>query len=284
MIQHDSRPKRPGWMPAVAVIALLCAVSALSGCGKKAVVEESKQRWVRIKHVPVEKTRAGHEVPIQAEVVSGPGSEVRAYVFYRAQGEPYQVAEMRLLGPGSYFGSIPPFGRGVKVDYYIEARAGADLITRVPAREKAESFHLLFKGKPNRYILITHVVFIFVALFFFLLSGYLGYKSLKDRRSLLYIPRVAFLGTIAFFIASIPLGMVVAYQTYGKPWTGFPVGTDLTDNKSLGILLYWVVCGVLFRGSLFRRDPSRDLVSMGSMPYVYIVGAAITAVLFLLPH
>jgi hypothetical protein len=266
-------------------ILLLLGLVACVGCGKKEAISESKQRWIRIKHTPLEEAKAARETPLQAEITAGPaGIDVRAYVFYRSQGRPYQIAEMRLLEPGKYFGSIPAHGRGVKVEYYIEAKAGSDLVARVPAREKAEAFQVYFKGRPNRYLLVSHVVVIFIALFFFILSGYLAYRALKDRRSLLYIPRVAFLGTIAFFIASVPLGMAVAYQTYGKPWTGFPFGSDLTDNKSLGILVYWAVCGFLYRGSLFRKDPSRDLVSMATMPYVHIAGAIITVVLFLIPH
>jgi hypothetical protein len=265
-------------------IVLLVTLSLLSGCGKKAVIEESKQRWVRIKHTPLSEVRAGRETPVHAEITSGPGSEITAFIFYRSSGKAYQVAEMRRLEPGRYFGSIPPQGRGAKVQYYLEARAGSDLVVRVPARVKAEGFEVYSKGRPNRYLLVAHVVFIFIALFFFLFSGYLAFRALQHRRSLLYIPRVAFLGTIAFFIASIPLGMVVAYQTFGKPWTGFPVGTDLTDNKSLAILIYWVVCAFLYRGSLFRKDPSTDLMSMGTLPYVHMAGAVITAVLFLLPH
>ena len=270
---------------ALATAVALLALVVSAGCDKKAVVEEAKQHWVKIKHTPLKEIKAGSETPLQAEITSGeaPGS-LRALIFYRTQGRPFQVAEMTLLEAGRYFGYLPPQPVGASLEYYIEAKAGETIVARVPSRATAEAFAVPVKGTPNRYVLISHIVFIFIGLFFFIFSGYLGYKSLKDRRTLLYIPRVAFLGTITFFIASIPLGMVVAYQTYGKPWTGFPVGRDLTDNKSLAILLYWVVCGFLYRGSLFRKDPSRDLLSMGAMPYVHIAGAIITAVLFALPH
>jgi hypothetical protein len=270
--------------------ALVCAVlvtalAASFGCGRKAVVEEAKDHWVKIKHTPLKEVKAGQETTLEAEISSGaaPG-DLRVLVFYRTGGLPFQPTEMTLLEPGRYFGYLPAQFRGAKLEYYIEAKAGETIVARVPARLKAEAFSVAVKGTPNRYLLITHVALIFVALFFFIFSGYLGYKALKDRRTLLYIPRVAFLGTIIFFIASIPLGMVVAYQTFGIPWTGFPVGRDLTDNKSLAILAYWMVCAFLYRGSLFRKDPSRDLLPMGTMAYVHMVGAVVTAVLFALPH
>jgi hypothetical protein len=267
------------------VLASLMLLGTVPGCSKKEVIEEYKQRWVRIRHAPLEEARAGRQTPVIADIAGGPpGAEVTAFVFYRSKGKPFQVAEMRPLEPGKYFAAIPPQTRGAEIQYYIEARTGSDIVVRVPAKEKSEGFVVTAKGTPNRYILIAHIVAMFVALFFFIFSGYLSYRALKHRRSLLYIPRVAFLGTIAFFIASLPLGMIVAYQTFGKAWTGFPVGTDLTDTKSLIILLYWLACAVLYRGSLWRKDPSHDILPMVTLPYVHLVGAALTVIVFLIPH
>jgi hypothetical protein len=270
--------------PALAlVLALVLALAA--ACDKKPVVEESKDRWVRISHTPIEETKAGRPTTVQADIAGGPpGSEITAFVFYRSGKGPFQTSDMRILEPGKYFGSIPARLRGEKIEYYIEARTGSDIVARVPAKLKAEGFVLAVKGTPNRYLLTTHIAVIFVALFFFLFSGYLSCRALQHRRNLLYIPRVAFLGTVTFFIASIPLGMAVAYQTFGRPWTGFPVGRDLTDNKSLVILLWWAICAVLYRGSLWRKDPSHDLLPMVTLPYAHLAGAVLTVILFLLPH
>jgi len=273
-------------LPLCALALGLAAVLLSSGgCSRKEVVEESKQRWVRIRHTPVTEARANREITIQAEINGGPpGGQISAFIFYRTDQRPFQVSDMSALGEGKFFGAIPPHGRGEVVQYYIEARTASDIVTRVPAKERGEGFLIKVKGKPNTYLLVTHVVIIFIALFFFLFAGYLSVRALQHRRSLLYIPRVAFLGTAIFFVASIPLGMVVAYQTYGVPWTGFPVGDDLTDNKSLVILIYWIVCAVLYRGSLWRKDPSHDFLPMITLPYVHLAGAVLTAVLFALPH
>lgn len=271
--------------PFLLALVSLSLVVLLGGCANKEVIEESKQRWVRIKHVPIEQAKAGRETTIHAVITAGPaGSQITAFVFYRANGRPYSFSEMSPLEGGRYFGAIPPYSRGDKLEYYIEARTASDMVTRVPAKEKRESFVVTVKGKPNTYVLVAHIVFVFIALFFFIFSGYLSYRALQHRRSLLYIPRIAFLGTAAFFVSSIPLGMLVAYQTFGKPWSGFPVGGDLTDNKSLAILIYWAVCAVLYRGSLWRKDPSQDLLPMVTLPYVHLAGAIITVVLFVLPH
>ena len=184
---------------------------------------------------------------------------------------------------GLDFASIPEQTRGTLIEYYVEARAGSDLVIRVPGEETGPGFSFYCKGTPNRILLIIHVVLMFVSIAILLFSGYLAVKAIRDRKITMRIPRLAFLGSVLFFISSFPLGMIVAYQTYGKPWTGFPLGTGLTDNRSLAIVLYWAASAFLYRGSVFRRDPSTDILSMRTLPYVYIAGVVITALLFLIP-
>jgi hypothetical protein len=258
-------------------------LSVAAGCGGKEVIEEYKARWIRLSHEPIEEARVGTEALAEAEVeISEDIEDVRLFLAYRTEPKAYQVVEMKLLEGGKYFTSIPTHKRGTLVSYYIEATGGADLAVRVPAGD--EDFSFYYKGTPNRPLLIVHIVLMFIALAMLLLCGYLAVKALKNRRLMAHIPRLGFLGGIVFFISAIPLGMIVAYQTYGTPWTGFPVGTDITDNKSLAILIYWAAATFLFRGSAFKKDPTTDLLSMRSLPYVYLAGAIITVILFLIPH
>jgi hypothetical protein len=257
---------------------------ALSGCGGDKVVEESKTRWMNLSHTPVEEAEAGTEVTIEVTAeasadITGPG----IFLYYKSEQELFVVVPMQRFEEGQYFGKIPAHERGSLIKYYVEGRAGDDLVVQVPAEDQPR-FEFYFKGTPNRYVLIAHVVVIFAALFFFILAGYFAYRGLSDRRANLHVPRLGLAGTVLFFISSIPIGMVVAYQTFGKPWTGFPVGNDLTDNKSLVILLYWIAATFFYRGSALRKDPSTDLLPGRALPYVYLAGLVLAVVLFLLPH
>ena len=48
-------------------------------------------------------------------------------------------------------------------------------------------------------------------------------------------------------------------------------------------MLYFTAATLLYRGSVFRRDPSRDLLKqVSTLPYVYLVGVIMTVVLFLI--
>jgi hypothetical protein len=189
------------------------------------------------------------------------------------------------LEPGVYFGSIPAMARGTRVEYYIQATAGGILDVRVPGESNTKGFAFYYKGTPNRGVLIAHVALMVLALFIFIMCGYLAVKAIRDRKTRLQIPRLAFLGGVVFFISSIPLGMIVEYQTYGRPWAGFPLGGYFTDNKALAVLLYFAAATFLYRGSVFRRDPSRDLIKQAStLPYVYLIGTVMTVGLYLIPH
>ena len=216
--------------------------------------------------------------------VSDNVKQVALYVFYKTDGEAKQPMRMTELEGGKYFVQIPLDGlkRGTLITYRIEAQGDADLTVQVPGEDSHFSFY--YKGIPNRTLLIAHIVLMFVSLAIILLAGYLAFRALKDRRIKIHVPRLAFLGGVVFFISSFPLGMLVGYQTYGKPWTGFPVGTDITDNKSLAIVLYWAAATFFYRGSVFRKDPTGDLLPMQPLPHIYMVGAALTVALFLIPH
>jgi hypothetical protein len=254
-------------------------------CGHREEIEEFKAQWIKLKHKPIEEAKVGSEAPINAEIEVSQGiSDVRLFIYYTAGTDPQEVVRMEILEPNKYFGSVPSQDRGTLVEYYIEARAGHDLAVRVPREEKQAGFSFYYKGIPNRPLLIIHIILMFVSLFVFLFSGYLAFKALRSRLVVLEIPRLVFMGAVLFFVSSFPLGMVVAYQTYGRPWTGFPVGNDITDNKSLAIILYWAAATFLYRGSVFKKDPARDLIGMKTLPYVYLVGVVLTAVLFAIPH
>jgi hypothetical protein len=272
-----SRMKCMVW---VALLAL-----AAAGCGRGKEVQEYKETWIRLSHVPVKEALAGEPVDIQAEVeVSKDVKRTDLFIHCRTDTSSWGPVKMTPLEHGIYFGSIPAMPRGTRVTYYIQATAGGTLDVRVPGDDK-RTFAFYFKGTPTPAVLIAHVALMVLALFIFVICGYLSFKAIRDRKTRLQIPRLAFLGSVVFFISSVPLRMIVEYQTYGRLWSGFPVGGGFTDNKSLAILLYFAAATFLYRGSVFKRDPSRDLIKQAStLPYVYLLGAALAIVLYAIPQ
>jgi hypothetical protein len=78
--------------------------------------------------------------------------------------------------------------------------------------------------------------------------------------------------TIGFIVVGgFIFGPMVQYYAFDAWWTGWPLGTDLTDNKTAIALLAWV-------GVVFALGRSRK-------PQLWAIAASIiTFAVFLIPH
>jgi hypothetical protein len=122
-----------------------------------------------------------------------------------------------------------------------------------------------FKGAVPLPILICHVVIMFGAM---LLSTRAGLAAL-DRRS---SPRRLAVLTVSFlFIGGFILGPLVQKYAFGAWWTGFPLGFDLTDNKTLIAMVGWVAALFAGRGG----KPARGWV---------VAASILMLIVFLIPH
>ena len=73
------------------------------------------------------------------------------------------------------------------------------------------------------------------------------------------------------FLGGFVLGPLMQKFAFGVAWSGFPFGTDLTDNKTLIAFLAWIVALVAGR----RGRPARPFV---------IAASLVTLLVFLIPH
>ena len=72
-----------------------------------------------------------------------------------------------------------------------------------------------------------------------------GIEALRPKSN----PRKLALWTTGFLIAGgMILGPLVQKFAFGKFWTGFPLGSDLTDNKTLIAVIAWIVAIIAGRG------------------------------------
>ncbi|MBE0460088.1 MAG: hypothetical protein IBX60_00400 [Candidatus Aminicenantes bacterium] len=122
-----------------------------------------------------------------------------------------------------------------------------------------------FKGSVPSSILIPHIIFIFLAMLF---STRAGLEALRPQRN----PRKLVLWTTALlFVGGMIFGPLVQHFAFGALWTGFPLGYDLTDNKTLIALIGWVIALIAGR----HGQPARK----------WVLGASILlVVVFLIPH
>lgn len=156
-----------------------------------------------------------------------------------------------------YLPNQPPAG---KLLYQVILKS-FDKIKIIPA----EPVIIRFKGDVPLFILIPHVIFIFGAM---LLSNRTAFECFVEKPNLKKYTVWTF---IILLIGGMILGPVVQKFAFGEYWTGFPFGTDLTDNKTLIAFIGWIIALI----AIFKSEKPKWFV---------IVAAIIMFIIFIIPH
>jgi len=159
--------------------------------------------------------------------------------------------------------SQPPAGR---VEYQLRVSLG-DGSALVPPDHPTS---IRFKGQVHSGVLVAHVVFMFAGM---MIAARAGIEAL---RGLSALRRQIWAAFVCLFVGGMALGPVVQYQAFQEYWTGTPYGWDLTDNKMLICILFWIVACV---AAGVRTGP----VSAGGR-WLGFTAAVVTFVIFLIPH
>ena len=192
-------------------------------------------------------------------------SNIKARVFfkrYRSEGE-YQVADFSFRSdkkhPGLY-AEVPQQPRAGKLQYYIEITDSNGTQSYL----KENPVVIRFKGDVPAFILIPHILLMFLAMLFSTLAGLM---------SVIKFPLYKKYGvwTLYLFIAGgFILGPIVQYYAFNELWTGIPFGWDLTDNKTLIALIFWIAAVVM------NRKKER--------PFYTALAAVVLLLVFSIPH
>ncbi|MDP3436815.1 MAG: hypothetical protein Q8S04_06195 [Bacteroidales bacterium] len=155
------------------------------------------------------------------------------------------------------FPSQPPAG---KLIYYpVVVREDKEMVLC-----EEEGVIIRFKSPVPSFVLIPHILLMFIAM---LLANYSGITALfLYERSVKY----GFFVLIALGTGGLILGPIVQKYAFGAFWTGWPLGEDLTDNKTLFAFLFWVTALIL------NRSKPRK--------YLLILAAVITLLVYSIPH
>lgn len=126
----------------------------------------------------------------------------------------------------------------------------------------AKAVVVRFKGEVPFTFLIIHIVFMFSGM---LLAVRTGLEALHTNGN---SGRLALWTLLVMAIGGLMFGPIVQKYAFGHFWTGFPFGMDLTDNKTLLAVVFWV-------GALLLRKKSRWWVAAASLLMIAV---------FLIPH
>jgi hypothetical protein len=161
---------------------------------------------------------------------------IKAKIYYKRfkSAEEYQAVDfIYRADPGKecLYAPIPQQPPAGKLQYYIEIADSNGTLTYY----QNEPIVIRFKGGVPAFILIPHILFMFVAMMFSTLAGLMAVTKYPQYR-------IYSIWTLALFIAGgMILGPIVQYYAFGELWTGIPFGWDLTDNKTLIALLFWIL-------------------------------------------
>lgn len=233
----------------------------------------------------VHQRRTGPTYPLRGKVAVG-GNEIK-YRLPRS-AETVRDAEVRISAPAPLQGHLD-YKRFKTEDDWTRvglAREGGDLVGLLPLQPAAgklayklsltggyvatpvtgdDPVILRFKDPVPGWIIIPHVLIMFAGM---LLSTAAGLAALDKKRN----PRRFVLWTVALlFVGGFILGPLVQKFAFGVAWAGFPIGFDLTDNKTLIAFLFWIAALVAGR----KGKPARPFV---------IAASLVTLVIFLIPH
>jgi hypothetical protein len=157
----------------------------------------------------------------------------------------------------AYLPGQPPAG---KLEYFV------DLYSKQGPVKLSEENPLIirFKGKVPTGILIPHVITMFLAMMFSTIAGLFALGKIKNYQIYGYIC----LGLLV--VGGFIFGPIMQHYAFGDAWTGFPLGKDLTDNKTLIAAIGWIVA---IWGDLKNKRPR-----------YYVFAALILLIVYSIPH
>ncbi|MCX7895695.1 MAG: hypothetical protein N2447_07060 [Thermoanaerobaculum sp.] len=144
--------------------------------------------------------------------------------------EPWRYLSLREEG-GQLVAALPHLPAAGKLAYQflLQSEGGTGEEVAVPGKAVV----LRFKNPVPTGLLLAHVVAMFVAVLFALRAGLaLVFRETNPRQW-------AWPTLAALVVGGLVLGPLVQKAAFGALWTGFPFGRDLTDNKTLLMVLAW---------------------------------------------
>lgn len=124
---------------------------------------------------------------------------------------------------------------------------------------------LRYKGAVPAFILIPHIILIFLGMMF---SMRALFEAMTKGKNLV---NYSFWTVILLAIGGMIFGPIVQKYAFDAYWTGWPFGTDLTDNKMLIAFVLWVVAYFMVRKNPKRRG--------------WVIAAAVVLLMiYLIPH
>jgi hypothetical protein len=203
-----------------------------------------------------------HEGQTDAEIaIAVPDESISGTITYkRYKTDDEWTTEPMELVDGKLKGYLPPQPPAGKLAYRITLMkdAGEYELTEEPVI-------IRFKGVVPKYVLFPHILFMFTAMLFSMRTGMEALR--RGKHTLKY----AWVTLVTLFVGGLILGPIIQNFAFGDFWTGWPVGQDLTDNKTLVAFIFWLIAVIRM-----QRNPRKQTWA--------IIAAIVLFAVYLIPH
>ncbi len=193
-------------------------------------------------------------IPVRNQSVIG----VFSYVRYNSH-DSWTTTGMEQTNEGlvAVIPQQPPAG---KISYEIFLYHNNDEVSLT-----SEPVVIRFKGVVPDWVTILHIIFIFLA---FIFSMRTGMEALVKGR---YTFAYTILTLVFLIVGGLILGPLMQKYAFGAYWTGWPLGHDLTDNKTAVAALFWLA-------ALFIQIRNRKYKQWAAIASIVLM------LVYLIPH
>jgi len=193
-----------------------------------------------------------------------PSADARAVVEWRRYptDEAYRPLAMEVSESGRLQASIPRLPAAGKVEYTVRLEVNGARV-QVPSGETVVA---RFRDPVPAAVLVPHILAMFASMLVSTRALFEVVRPGAPRGRGLVLTAMGLL-----VVGGLFLGPLVQKFAFGAYWTGWPFGTDLTDNKTLIAFLAWLPASV----AALRGLSTRIAVALG---WVVMMGV------FLIPH
>ncbi len=189
-------------------------------------------------------------------------TKIDGYILYKRYNlnDEFQKIPFEFDGKNTYFKLNDNFPKAAKIEYDVYF-----LNNDKEHKINDKRIVLRYKGDVPGLFLITHIIFMFL---FMISSTYIFLENnlLKDTSKKIFYSSYIFL-----IVGGFVLGPVVQYYAFDILWSGFPLGYDLTDNKTLLILVFWSVV-------IYKFIKNSNYKKWINIAYLF------TVIIYLIPH
>lgn len=183
----------------------------------------------------------GRELPVRVTITAPASAASLSFRRYPLlESEDWTTVAMEKKGE-TFAATVPGQPPAGKVIFKVQATAAG----RSMWLNRGRPVIARFKGEVPAALLIVHIIFMFAAL---LLAFRTGLEAL--RRNGRWQNLVAWTVAVTF-CGGLILGPLVQKSAFGAFWTGFPLGGDLTDSKTLFAVLVWAAAFFLRKKNRF---------------------------------